>query len=84
MPFSVANALRKQASECLRVARSTADNAVRNELLAAAAWLHEEAVRIEGLVQRGGRRDAPTDVDSGTRSSERAGRSHDDAPQIAE
>ena len=52
MPFVVAQKLRKQASECLDIARKTSDMAVRNELLTAAAWLHDEAVRLEVLVKR--------------------------------
>lgn len=56
MPLSVAEALRRQAHDCLRVAQASSDAAVKNELVAAAAWLHEEAVKIEKLVAgpRGG------------------------------
>ena len=55
MPWSVAESLRQQSADCLRVAKSTSDNAVRQELLAAAAWLHDEAQRIEELLRgRGG------------------------------
>ena len=46
MPAGVALSLRQQAEECLRVARVTADEAVRMELLTAAAWLHEKAERM--------------------------------------
>ncbi len=64
MPATVAEALRRQARDCLRVAQATSDPAVRNELLAAAAWLHEEAVKIEKLLTRprggGGPGSAPT------------------------
>jgi len=40
----------------LRVAQSTSDPVVKNELLAAAAWLHDEAIKIEKLLTspRGG------------------------------
>jgi hypothetical protein len=40
-PTTVVEALRRQAADSLRVAQATSDPAVRNELLAAAAWLHE-------------------------------------------
>jgi len=54
MPSLVADALRRQAQECLETAKRTQDVAVREELLAAAAWLHEEAIKIEELLHRGG------------------------------
>jgi hypothetical protein len=41
MPATVAQSLRQQAEECLRVAQDTKDDSVRMELLTAAAWLHE-------------------------------------------
>jgi hypothetical protein len=43
LPASVAQALRQQAEECLRVAQGTKDDSVPMELLTAAAWLHEKA-----------------------------------------
>lgn len=56
MPRSVAHALRLQSKQCLEVARRTSDRAVRDELLSAAAWLHEEATKIEAMLDppRGG------------------------------
>ena len=51
MPAGVALSLRQQAEECLRVARITTDEAVRMELLTAAAWLHEKAERIEAALE---------------------------------
>jgi hypothetical protein len=54
LPSLVADSLRKQARECLEAAKRTSDVAVREELLAASAWLHEEALKLEGLLERGG------------------------------
>jgi len=56
MPILVAEALRYQARDCLRVAQQTSDPRVKEELLSAAAWLHEEAIKIEKLLasSRGG------------------------------
>jgi hypothetical protein len=53
MPDTVAESLRRQAQECLRISQATSDPAVKNELLSAAAWLHEEAIKIEKLLSRG-------------------------------
>jgi len=50
MPLSVAQKLRDQAMECLETAKRTSDQAVRRELLAAAGWLHEEAIKLETMV----------------------------------
>lgn len=50
MPLMVAESLRRQAADCLRVAKLTRDPRVRQELLHAAALLHEEATRIEKLL----------------------------------
>jgi hypothetical protein len=36
--------------ECLETAKRTSDQAVRRELLAAAGWLHEEAIKLETMV----------------------------------
>ena len=54
MPQTIAESLRQQAEECLRAAHRTQDPAIRNELIAAAAWLHDEAVRLEKLLGSGG------------------------------
>ncbi len=52
MPSQVAASLRKQAEECLIVARRTSDPVVRMELLAAASWLHQKAAKIEEAVEK--------------------------------
>ena len=56
MPRTTGQSLREQAKECLEASQRTDDEAVKNELLAAAAWLHGEAVKLEKLLnsQRGG------------------------------
>jgi len=54
MPLGVAESLRRQAEDCLRVAQVTRDPRLKNELIAAAAWLHEEAIRLEKLAGGGG------------------------------
>jgi hypothetical protein len=56
MPRTVAHALRIQSKQCLDVAKRTNDPAVKEELLSAAAWLHEEATKIEAMLgpPRGG------------------------------
>jgi hypothetical protein len=36
----------------LRVAQRSTDPAVKNELLAAAAWLHEHAKKLEALASK--------------------------------
>ena len=62
MPRTVAHALRLQSKQCLDVAKRTSDPAVRDELLSAAAWLHEEATKIEAMLdppRGGGGLDAP-------------------------
>src|SRR5579864_880491 len=53
MPDLVAESLRRQAQECLRASQATTDPIVKNELLSAAAWLHEEAIKLEKLLARG-------------------------------
>ena len=50
MPVMVAESLRRQAADCLRIAKLTRDPRMRQELLHAAALLHEEATRIEKLL----------------------------------
>jgi hypothetical protein len=50
MPRTTVEALRQQSKECLEASRRTDDKAVRDELLTAAVWLHEEAIRIEKLL----------------------------------
>jgi hypothetical protein len=52
MPIAVAEPLRLQAEECLRISRASQDPAVKNELLAAAIWLHEKAAHLEKLAAR--------------------------------
>jgi hypothetical protein len=52
MPANVAQSLRQQAEECLRVAQETKDDSVRMELLTAAAWLHEKAAKIEAALSK--------------------------------
>lgn len=56
MPRTAIQLLRIQAKEVLEASKRTPDRAVKNELLAAAAWLHEEAVKLEKLLNtpRGG------------------------------
>ena len=56
MPRTTVASLREQARECLEASKRTDDEAVKNELLAAAAWLHEEAIKLEKLLNapRGG------------------------------
>lgn len=56
MPRTTVQSLREQAKECLDASKRTDDEVVRNELLAAAAWLHEEAIKLEKLLNapRGG------------------------------
>ncbi len=51
MPRNVAESLRRQSKECLDVAQTTSDPRVKHELLAAAAWLHEQAIKLEKLLQ---------------------------------
>jgi hypothetical protein len=62
MALTVAEHLRKQAKECLEVAQRTSDQTVRIELLTAAAWLHDEALKIERLLTgpRGGGSSTPS------------------------
>ncbi|HWI28870.1 MAG TPA: hypothetical protein VN668_17975 [Stellaceae bacterium] len=69
MPISVAQSLRRQAKDCLDVAKKTNDESVRNELLAAAVWLHEEALKIERLLGRGG--GGPSSPSSGQKGERR-------------
>jgi hypothetical protein len=45
MPTTVVEALRRQAKDCLRVAQTTSDPAVRNELLTAAACCMRRPLR---------------------------------------
>jgi hypothetical protein len=47
----LAEFLCRQAQQCLRAAQATSDPVVKNELLSAAACLHEEAVKLEKLHQ---------------------------------
>jgi hypothetical protein len=54
MPLGIAEALRREAQDCLRVATITRDPVIKRELISAAAWLHEEAQRLEKLANGGG------------------------------
>jgi len=56
MPKTAIQLLRIQAKECLEASKRTSDRAVKNELLTAAVWLHDEAVKLERLLNtpRGG------------------------------
>jgi hypothetical protein len=54
MPLSIAEAFRRQSEDCLRIARVTRDPRIKKELIDAAAWLHEEAARLEKLAGAGG------------------------------
>jgi hypothetical protein len=59
VPSTITKGLRHQASECLRVAQTTSDAAIRAELFIAAAWIHEEAIKIENLLNASRRGDGP-------------------------
>jgi hypothetical protein len=52
MPNTVVESLRRQAEECLTVARASRDQAVKNELLTAAAWLFEHAEKLESILHK--------------------------------
>jgi hypothetical protein len=47
MPISLAASLRRQADECLRIAKLTTDEVFRAELVSTADWLCEKADRFE-------------------------------------
>jgi hypothetical protein len=47
MPISLAASLRRQADECLRIAKLTTDEMYRAELVNTATWLHEKADRFD-------------------------------------
>ena len=74
MPVMVAESLRRQAADCLRVAKLTRDPRMRQELLHAAALLHEEATRIEKLLSdpKGGNGGGPSSTPPRSGKRERA------------
>jgi hypothetical protein len=47
MAISLVASLRRQADECLRIAKLTTDEMYRAELVSTAVWLHEKANRFD-------------------------------------